>query len=527
MRKIATADCETDPFKHGRIPAPFIWGYYDGDEYQQFYDTEEFVNFVIDKPIIIYAHNGGKFDWHFILQFIPEFTPIMVINGRLSKFKIGECEFRDSYNIIPIKLADYKKDDFDYTLLEREVRDIPENKKQIENYLKADCVYLFEIVERFINDYGLNLTLAGAAMKTWAKMSGIKPPRVSEMFFDEIKPFYYGGRVQCFETGIIKKELKFIDINSAYPFAMKELHPYGNVLIHSEELPKTRAYISRSFIRLSCISRGAFPLRTEKGLEFPDDGILREYSITGWEYLAGLDTGTISHIRIIDVIELGESIEFSEYINRFYKMKSDCKEVGDKAGYIFAKLFQNTLYGKYGSNPAKYSEYETVPNDMVEGANKIDGYSFCASFGQSSLVSKPLEEEKRRYFNPAVAASITGYVRAYLWRAINKCEGVHYCDTDSILCESFGSLELDPYKLGAWDLEAEFDEGAIAGKKLYAFRYKGQKNKFKIASKGGLLTAPELYSVAKGVPVLYKNIAPSFSLKNGVNFVDRLIQKTA
>src|SRR5690554_4327677 len=116
---IWAADCETDPFKKGRLDiAPFLWGCYNGGEYHEFNSTEKFVDFIIGTGGTVYAHNGGKFDWHFIFHHIPEFTPLKIINGRLAQFKIGETEFRDSYSIIPVPLSAYKKDDMNYDLME-------------------------------------------------------------------------------------------------------------------------------------------------------------------------------------------------------------------------------------------------------------------------------------------------------------------------------------------------------------------------------------------------------------------------
>ena len=102
-------DCETDPFHNctdpqcrkcenpgpnskGRIPRPFIWGLYCGgtDEYYEFPDFAALVAFVRDKKITVYAHNGGKFDYHYGRDEINSDEPLMVINGRLSKFKVGE-----------------------------------------------------------------------------------------------------------------------------------------------------------------------------------------------------------------------------------------------------------------------------------------------------------------------------------------------------------------------------------------------------------------------------------------------------
>jgi len=53
--------------------------------------------------------------------------PVMVINGRLARFRIGECEFRDSLNIFPnTRLADFGvKNEIDYALMEPDRRTDP------------------------------------------------------------------------------------------------------------------------------------------------------------------------------------------------------------------------------------------------------------------------------------------------------------------------------------------------------------------------------------------------------------------
>ena len=523
-KTIWVADSETDPFKAGRIPTPFIWGCYNGSEYHQFLTTDEFVDFFEDKDVIVYAHNGGKFDWHFLLHRLEAFEPLMVISGRLSRFKIGACEFRDSYNILPFPLSAYQKDVVDYAIFEPDERIKPDNWKTITAYLKSDCVYLYEMVSEFINRYGIHLTQAGAAMKTWQKITKEKAPKTNSMFYDMISPYYYGGRVECFKTGILDFDFKVIDINSAYPFAMKHLHPYGNNFDISDSLPRSEAHTARAFITLTCVSRGAFPFRGKDGLSFPADDIKREYSITGWEFLTAVKTKTIEDWDIVRVLSFSDSIRFDDYIDHFYTMKSDCKKSGDKAGYIFAKLFLNSLYGKFGSNPEKYREYTIVKPQYVQAADQ-DGYSFDAELGPWALCSKALDEDKQHYYNVAVAASITGFVRAYMWDALNKCKGIIYCDTDSIACTDTGVLELDPNNLGAWDVEAECDGGGVAGKKLYAFHDKG--GKWKTASKGVRLGHEDIMKVARGVDVTYNPDAPSFSLKRGIKFISRKVTKNA
>lgn len=533
-RKILTADAETDPFERGIIPRPFIWGVYDGSEYKEFFDTDEFVEHVSQIECVVYAHNGGKFDWHYILHKIPSFESIMVIAGRVARFKIGKAEFRDSFNILPTKLADYKKDEIDYNIFRVGERDKPENMQKIRDYLRSDCVYLHELVTAYIADYGFNLTLASGALKFWRKLSGIKNPKTSASFYNVFYPYYFGGRVECAGVGVINKPLKMIDINSAYPEAMTHDHPYGNGYTLNDYLPDTREKIALSFIRLRCVSRGAFPLRKPTGgIYFPRDDYAREYCVTGHEYLAAIDTGTIHDIKIISAITFAETINFSEYVRHFYDLKSNSEKGSPQ--YIFAKLNLNSLYGKYASDPSRYSEYTMIPAHCI-AASETDGYSFCAEIGANALMSRPLPEEKHNFLNVAVAASITGAVRAKLWRAWCAVKNPLYCDTDSIICEDTGDLKLHPTELGAWDVEIEADSLALAGKKLYALRksddfYARQCAKgadvprYKCASKGVRLEPEEIYRVARGERVKYETIFPTYSIKQGIHFIDRVVSR--
>ena len=523
-KSIWVADCETDPFKQGRIPQPFIWGCTDGDDYREFTDTGAFLDFITDGEKIVYAHNGGKFDWHYCIDRLEPFSELMVIAGRLAKFQIGDAEFRDSYNILPMPLSAWQKDEFDYSLMEPEVRHKPENWSKIRQYLKNDCIYLHEMVTEYIDRYGLNITQASSAMKVWQKISGIKAPNTPQSFYEFFAPYYYGGRVQCFQSGIIEKPFKVIDINSAYPYAMKHKHAWGDNYVISDKLPNTRAYTERAFITVRGISRGAFPFRTKAGLDFPNDELVREYFVTGWEFLAAIETRTLVDWELISCITFNDSISFDDYIDHFYEMKTEAKEKDDKAGYIFAKLFLNSLYGKFAANPDKYHEYTVVNPRYIEAA-ECDGYDFCAELAEWALMSRPLGEEKARFYNVATAASITGFVRAYLWKSINQCKEVLYCDTDSIACADTGTLELDPTQLGAWDIEATCDRGGIGGKKLYAFHT--CDGKWKTASKGVRLSADQILNVAAGGSVLHTPESPSYSLKRGIKFIPRKITKSA
>ena len=553
MKKIGVVDCETDPFLKGRIPAPFIWGFYDGVTYEEFETCIDLIAFLEDKPIIVYAHNGGKFDWHFILDFIEVFEPIKIINGRIAKFKIGECEFRDSYNILPTSLATFNKQEFDYSLLEVKNRNIPENKKRIRDYLYSDCINLYNYVSAFIERFGLSLTQAGAAMKQWEKISGLKPPNdLGGYMYENFKKFYYGGRCEVFEYGIIKDEFTMVDIRSAYPFAMLNDHP-----LYTDTLEITGSEWSElkdkekgpTLITLDAVSYGALPYRENNSLFFPSDNVRRTYHVTGWELMAAIDTNTICDIDIKIVYYFPQKTNFSGYINHFYNERKNAKAIGDKAGDIFCKLLMNSLYGKFGSNPLEYRNYKTVLPEWLDENGCAGEWGYAGPFGSIALVEKELEENEQRFYNVCTAASITGFGRAYLWRGICACKGVLYCDTDSIAARNIGNLPSGiGNELGQWEIEGEFSSAAFAGRKLYSMIVKNAdeftlkkegnikaselrkmaskkyKPSYKVACKGVDLTPNLIKKVAEGNEVLYEPDAPVFSIHKNPHFINRRVK---
>jgi hypothetical protein len=130
------------------------------------------------------------------------------------------------------------------------------------------------------------------------------------------------------------------------------------------------------------------------------------------------------------------------------------------------------------------------------------------------------------YKNVATAASITGYVRAALFKDLSAVQTPLYCDTDSISAESVGGLSMGP-KLGQWKLELECDAYAIAGKKLYAFR-SAVDGSWKIASKGVTLTADEIIRIARGEKITYAPHVPTYSITRAEpRFIGRTVQTTA
>jgi len=543
VRPFVVIDSETDPFLAGRIPEPFVWGIYDGTVFRHYtHDTiHSLITELSEKKIIVYAHNGGKFDYHFLLPYMEPFDNVKIISGRLAQFYIGKAEFRDSFNILPVALKKIevrddtgqtvKKQEFDYALMEKAERYKPENWESIIDYLRDDCVTLYEAIKSFQDKYGRHLTQAGAAMAQWKTIGKTQIPKSTGEYFEKFKSYYFGGRVQCFQRGIIEKDFSVFDINSAYPFAMLSAHPYGTDFIESKTELDTYPR-GPAFFKIRARSCGAYPYREKTGLFFPDDGEIREFHVTGWELISAEETQTAGEPEIINVTYFPILQSFSEYIEHFYQQRLTAKATGDKAGDLFAKLLMNSLYGKFGANPENYSEFVILPLEEMDSLlDPENDFTLSGELGPWLLAEKDLDDEDMRYYNVATAASITGFVRAYLWRNIVATgrDNILYCDTDSIATLSAGNELETGAELGKWKHEGEFDKAGIAGKKMYIFR--GKKNRsgvreYKTASKGVKLTNAQLWKVAGGTPVVYMPENPTFSVHHAPRFTARKITLT-
>ena len=551
-KKIAIIDCETDPFKYERIPKPFVWGYYDGEKFEYFWgdnekSIEKFLLFLmVEEPDYIYAHNGGKFDIHFLLDYVDLEKDILVINSRFVEISIMGLKFRDSYAIIPEALGKISgKLDFDYQKMESNERE--KYKTEIIEYLKVDCIELWKLVTAFIESYGNHLTAPSASLSMMRKIESVKIPKLRIQEDKLLRPYYYGGRTEVFKYGKFKGSINYIDIVSSYPFAMLSFHPFFNVW-SSYDNPRINNIKGCNFYRVFAESAGALPERKENGgIHFPvKEG---EFFVTGWELLTGLKTKTIKIKKLLYEIDFPETKNFKKFVDYFWDLKNNSKKGTPE--YTFAKLMLNSCYGKFGTNPDKYHRYcITEDSSIIRNAElDIDCYTDYKdeiwephhSIPNTSkwVVKKDLLEDEKNFQNVAVSASITGLARSRLWEGIHavKKSGneVIYSDTDSIIYKGNKKIKGIPFgkNLGDWELEDTFTSGSVAGKKLYAFQKPDKK--WKVASKGIRVT-PDMVtqmagdigrmSVDPNVEIEFKNDSPVFSANSNPRFIKRTVKMT-
>jgi hypothetical protein len=299
-----------------------------------------------------------------------------------------------------------------------------------------------------------------------------------------------------------------------YPYVMAaNQHPIGSEFVFRDGEPSSET----CFVRLRCHNYGALVAHEMDGAITgnKESGV---FYTTIHEYNAAVETNLISDVDILGVVDCDKFTDFSSFVVPMYERRQETKTIMRslrkdgrehtpeydevKLEDMCLKFYLNNAYGKFGQNPRKHREsYITAIGERPD----VDGYGdwpvyerggeYCIWEKQREYwdeKSKSYERpkgNKLRFYNIATAASITGAARAVLLRAIASAIDPIYCDTDSLICKSLSSdTVISATQLGAWDIEKEFDQLLICGRKTYGAKIKGlpesHDDRIMIKSKG-------------------------------------------
>ncbi|MFA6462358.1 MAG: DNA polymerase [Candidatus Woesearchaeota archaeon] len=432
----------------------YALGYYDGKEFQLYEGRDCIKNFLKSFLVhknrfsIAYAHNGGKFDFNFILrelcrgQFKGKFqiSP-MRVGSRIIQIKIEDKSkncwtLRDSIPLLPFSLkeltnnfkVDNKKGEFDHSKITW--KNWESLKPDWLPYLVSDCKGLYQVLSTYenylIENFNVSLhkaiTTAQLSMQIF-RQSFLKLPipnyRSRE---DDIRKAYYGGRTEIFR--IRGKDLNYYDVNSLYPFVMRNKPmpvglPVKNYCMKIEDFGVAYCEITTP----ENIDIPLLPHRIKGKLIFPKGHFWGWYCTP--ELQKAQELGYKIKIRYGYVFQ--QEYIFKKYIDTFYKIKQESQK--GSVEYTNSKLLMNALYGKFGQRREK-EQIVMFPKSIL-GLEPID------FFGDTPFyVQKKISEAK--HILPAIAAFVTCYARLKLYEYIelvlNKGGTVYYCDTDSIVC---------------------------------------------------------------------------------------------
>jgi len=482
---------------------PYSVGLYDGERMITF-DGKNCIKDFIDNFLVhryrgytAYAHNGGKFDFSFILKELVqkkyidkyEISPmragsriiqieissyaLKIRNGKKVREIVHTWTLRDSFAMLPFSLkkltenfdVEDKKGEFEHTKINwgNWEKLMPEWKP----YLVNDCKGLYQVIGKwedylirnFNTSLSRSITIAQLGMQIYRRQFLKFPILNYRSREEEIRKSYYGGRVEIFK--MYGENLNYYDVNSLYPYVMKtkpmpvgtplksfrmEVEDFG-VALADVECPQDLQY-------------PILPHRSKNGkLTFPSG------KWKGWFCTPELQKAKKLgyKIKIIYGYKFKQAFIFKEYISTLYKIKQKAKQ--GTIDYISSKLLMNCLYGKFGQRRERES-IVIFPKSKI-GLTPID-------FFEKLPVYVEKVESEAKHILPAIASFVTSYARVELYNkiesAIKKKGEVFYCDTDSLITTA--TLPTSD-KLGDLKLEMPLiKEGVFLLPKMYGLKTK-------------------------------------------------------
>lgn len=459
-------------------------------------DIDTFINRIMEYNTTCYFHNL-KFDGVFILDWLLNnnyhhvqsdflkrdgtFKTLINDMGQFYSITVkwgngNSTEFRDSLKKLPMTvrriasswgLAD-SKGTMDYDAHNGPITPITAEE---EDYLRRDVTIVAQAMKEVYANGQKRLTVGSDALAEYKSIVGADWfkrvfPVFSSQLDAEIRRAYRGGftyrdprfKGHCsykYFTGFV------LDVNSLYPSVMmNRILPYGEPKWFDGEFKPNKEYPLGIFsITFTAkIKKNHIPCIQIKGSS--------QFSAT--EYLSVITEPTTLMVTDVDwklyndhydieILEYGGGWAFhatkglfDKYIEKWSKIKAESK--GGKRE--LAKLFLNSLYGKFASNPNVTCKIPVMMDGVIKLVRGI--------------------EETRAPVYTAVGVYITSWARDLTIRAAQaNYDTFAYADTDSLhlLSDTIpATIEVHPTKLGAWKLEYFFTEAHYIRAKAYMER---------------------------------------------------------
>lgn len=307
---------------------------------------------------------------------------------------------------------------------------------------------------------------------------------------------YMGARTEAFRIGRFTGSFHVLDVNSLYPFVMREF-PFPTRLkgvineISKEEYRQLRdsgaLVIARCDLAVRDEETRIAPHRHQDRLIYPTGRFTS--TLTTPELDGALSTGIVE--RLYDVAVYDSAPLFKSYVDTFYALRRQYHEAGNLVWYEIVKVFLNSLYGKFG----QYNyEWDPCDMDLPTGVHVIwdaetDSRETYRSLG--GVVRRRTDRRQESWTSfPAIAAHVTAYARRHIThlRARAGISNVWYMDTDSLFVDDTGMLALQGLvsgRLGDLKLECSAPSLVIRGLKDYEI---GPKRKTKGVRRDALLS---------------------------------------
>lgn len=484
------------------------------EEYREiyhFYSAIEFWDYVERKikpnrKLWIFAHNA-KYDFinvDFVEPLISKGfkIPPPIINHAFiltAKKNKKSLKLIDTFNYIKTsvkqmgKAVSIDKLEMDFTLGNEEIDD-----KKLLEYCEVDVKIITAFVIKLINV--LNENNLGSLQNTTASTAFniYRTSFIEETIYyhknDKVleieRNSYRGGMVECYHIGKLPEQTYYLlDVNSMYPFVMSNCElpviPLG--IVENDNLNDLKLFCKTHYVIADVLIRVSEKSIRRYGLKFEDDENgkrllfpIGEYRISlhNSELLKAFENNEI--IKVFSYVIYKKALCLKKYSDYFYYMKQNAT---NKSDYEIAKLFMNSLYGRFGMRHYKEDilDFTNIPDmedfqpDYFTDINPDGKSSVFYKWGDIFVRSYAVENEHVNNTNIALAGAVTAYARMLLseYIAIAGLENVFYMDTDSLVLtvKGFNNLseKIDDKKLGYLKIEMIFNSGIIHAPKDYIF----------------------------------------------------------
>jgi len=374
-------------------------------------------------------------------------------------------------------------------------------KEECLNYLEKDILGLLEIMNKvsnhYFNEYKLNITkfstlpsISLAIYGFWFKDNKHKIKMIKGPLEGFIRQAYFGGNSQIFVKGKdrLVKEGYHYDMNSQYPYAMKNMMPTGNPIFTNNKdinyyklgfvlakiTPPTKEVLTNLFIKKRN-EDGSISCPRETFYEYISTVDLKQ----GLQY--GYKADIFCGINFPDACEEGEI--FGKFVDTLYKIKSTSTDPVEKQ---IAKLSLNSTYGKFAQKEQEYN-IKLASKDAVKEILSKYHYTYLSDISDELTLIKSgpriNSKLKRLYktyseFNNnnedlnnldtfvkqrgiPTAVQISAIIAAYARTSINIYKNIPdniaiASNTDSLILSKPLPNELIGTELGQWKLEHHF-----------------------------------------------------------------------
>lgn len=356
-----------------------------------------------------------------------------------------------------------------------------------EAYIKNDVVIVAKALSYLFNMGLTKMTAGSNALSEYKEITRLNRFRslykpLNYEIDKDIRRAYRGGFTYLNPVYKNKevKEGEVLDVNSLYPSVMyKEMLPFGEPFFYEGEYVEDKVY-PLYIQRLTCsfkIKEGRIPTIQIKHSRFVDN----EYLTDSGEEPVALTLTSVDlklFLEQYDVWDLhyesGWKFKamrglFTEYIDKWIKVKNEATISGNKGIRQVAKIMLNSLYGKFATSLDVQSKIPYLDGDIVkyklgEKTTKDGVYLPMGAFITAYARDKTIRTSQ----------SIKDY-------SIKKYGIDMYCysDTDSIhtilpIEELKQFCEIDDVELGKWKHESHFKRAKFIRQKTYLEEIDGE-----------------------------------------------------